>query len=127
MSEPVIRVEDLHKSYDAVEALRGVSFEVNAGEVFGLLGPNGAGKTSTIEILEGLRARAMDGPREAPEHVEERLRTAFRRQSRRRNLVTWVPSLSVAAAAVIALLLWIHNERPKSVAAPAAVTAQRAV
>ena len=56
MSEPVIRVEDLHKSYDAVEALRGVSFEVNAGEVFGLLGPNGAGKTSTIEILEGLRS-----------------------------------------------------------------------
>ena len=55
MTEPVIRVEDLYKSYDTVEALRGVSFEVHAGEVFGLLGPNGAGKTSTIEILEGLR------------------------------------------------------------------------
>jgi ABC-2 type transport system ATP-binding protein len=57
MSEPVIRVDDLHKTYGTVEALRGVSFEVNAGEVFGLLGPNGAGKTSTIEILEGLRAQ----------------------------------------------------------------------
>ncbi len=57
MSESVIRVEDLYKSYGDVEALRGVSFEVHAGEVFGLLGPNGAGKTSTIEILEGLRTQ----------------------------------------------------------------------
>ena len=55
MSDAVIQVEDLHKSYGDVQALRGVSFEVQAGEVFGLLGPNGAGKTSTIEILEGMR------------------------------------------------------------------------
>lgn len=55
MSEPVIQVENLHKSYDAVQALRGVSFAVEQGEVFGLLGPNGAGKTTTIEILEGMR------------------------------------------------------------------------
>jgi ABC-2 type transport system ATP-binding protein len=52
---PVIRVEGLYKNYGAVEALRGVSFEVEEGEVFGLLGPNGAGKTSTVEILEGMR------------------------------------------------------------------------
>jgi ABC-2 type transport system ATP-binding protein len=51
----VIQVRDLKKSYGDVVALRGVSFEVAAGEVFGLLGPNGAGKTTTIEILEGLR------------------------------------------------------------------------
>jgi ABC-2 type transport system ATP-binding protein len=55
VGEPVIQVEGLYKSYGAVEALRGVSFEVEAGEVFGLLGPNGAGKTSTVEILEGMR------------------------------------------------------------------------
>ena len=55
MPEPVIRVENLVKRYGEVEAVRGVSFSVNEGEVFGLLGPNGAGKTSTIEILEGLR------------------------------------------------------------------------
>lgn len=55
MAEAVIRVENLHKSYGAVQAVRGVSFAVERGEVFGLLGPNGAGKTSTVEILEGLR------------------------------------------------------------------------
>ena len=55
MAEPIIQVEDLYKSYGAVEAVRGVSFAVNEGEVFGLLGPNGAGKTSTVEILEGMR------------------------------------------------------------------------
>ncbi len=55
MSNPIIQVEDLVKSYGDVQAVRGVSFSVEQGEVFGLLGPNGAGKTSTVEILEGLR------------------------------------------------------------------------
>ena len=55
VGEPVIQVEGLFKNYDAVEALRGVSFCVEEGEVFGLLGPNGAGKTTTVEILEGMR------------------------------------------------------------------------
>lgn len=55
MSAPIIEVHNLTKHYGPVQALRGVSFEVQEGEVFGLLGPNGAGKTSTVEILEGLR------------------------------------------------------------------------
>ena len=55
MAEPIIQAEDLYKNYDAVTALRGVSFAVEQGEVFGLLGPNGAGKTTTVEILEGMR------------------------------------------------------------------------
>jgi ABC-2 type transport system ATP-binding protein len=52
-----ITVSDLHKSYGAYEAVRGIGFEIEAGEVFGLLGPNGAGKTTTVEILEGYRTR----------------------------------------------------------------------
>ena len=51
---PAVAVRDLRKSYGAVEAVRGISFAIHAGECFGLLGPNGAGKTTTVEILEGL-------------------------------------------------------------------------
>jgi ABC-2 type transport system ATP-binding protein len=57
MPASVIEVSNLEKAYGSVQALRGVSFAVAEGEVFGLLGPNGAGKTSTVEILEGLRKR----------------------------------------------------------------------
>jgi len=52
-----IAVQELRKTYGGVEAVRDVSFAVEAGEVFGLLGPNGAGKTTTVEILEGYRPR----------------------------------------------------------------------
>ena len=53
-----ISVRDLRKTYRGRDAVRGVSFDVAPGEVFGFLGPNGAGKTTTIEILEGYRARS---------------------------------------------------------------------
>ena len=52
-----VAVNDLRKSYKELQALRGVSFEIAEGEIFGLLGPNGAGKTTTVEILEGYRKR----------------------------------------------------------------------
>lgn len=53
----VIEVDDLHKSYGGVHAVRGVSLSIDEGEVYALLGPNGAGKSTTIEILEGHRDR----------------------------------------------------------------------
>src|SRR3954462_8899256 len=53
-----IEVNELRKSYDGFEAVRGIDFRVERGEVFGLLGPNGAGKTTTVEILEGYRDRS---------------------------------------------------------------------
>jgi ABC-2 type transport system ATP-binding protein len=52
-----IEVDGLRKSYRGNEAVRGISFTIPEGEVFGLLGPNGAGKTTTVEILEGYRRR----------------------------------------------------------------------
>ena len=75
-----IAVRDLRKSYGALEAVGGIDFEVQRGEVFGLLGPNGAGKTTTVEILEGLRS-ADDGTaivagvdvRKDPNGVKERI------------------------------------------------------
>ena len=58
MSEPVISVTGLRKSYGDFEAVRGLDLEVRSGEVFAFLGPNGAGKTTTAEILEGYRDRS---------------------------------------------------------------------
>src|SRR5689334_16445563 len=76
----VIRVRDLRVTYGAVEAVRGVSFEIVQGEVFGLLGPNGAGKTTILETLEGLRpiqhgSIAVDGidPAVDPRAVQRRI------------------------------------------------------
>ena len=74
---PVIEVTNLRKSYRGNEAVRDVSFSVEAGEIFGILGPNGAGKTTTVECLAGLR-RADDGRIRVlgldPQHDREQLR-----------------------------------------------------
>jgi ABC-2 type transport system ATP-binding protein len=55
MPKAIVKVNDLHKSYDKQEVVRGISFEVQKGEIFGILGPNGAGKTTTLEMMEALR------------------------------------------------------------------------
>ncbi|MGI9097767.1 MAG: ATP-binding cassette domain-containing protein [Solirubrobacteraceae bacterium] len=55
--EAAIEVDGLRKSYSGVEAVRGLSLQVQRGEIFAFLGPNGAGKTTTVEILEGFRRR----------------------------------------------------------------------
>jgi ABC-2 type transport system ATP-binding protein len=74
---PAIVVEGLRKHYGDFEAVRGISFTVPRGVVFGLLGPNGAGKTTTVEILEGHRRRSAGTVSvlgEDPEHGGRRLR-----------------------------------------------------
>ncbi len=77
-------VRDLSKRYGGVEAVRGVSFEIQAGEIFGLLGPNGAGKTTTLECLVGLRepdAGALEvcglDARTQPREVKQRIGVAL--------------------------------------------------
>ncbi len=57
MQKPIIQVKDLHKDYGDFKAVKGISFDVFEGEIFGLLGPNGAGKSTTLEIIETLREK----------------------------------------------------------------------
>ncbi len=81
-------VRDLRKSYAGVEAVRGVSFDIAAGEIFGLLGPNGAGKTTTVECLIGLREPdggelevcGLDARRQ-PQEVKQRIGVALQSTS----------------------------------------------
>ena len=53
----IISVKNLKKNYGSFEAVKGISFDVMEGEIFGLLGPNGAGKSTTLEIIETLREK----------------------------------------------------------------------
>jgi ABC-2 type transport system ATP-binding protein len=57
MQKTIISVKDLKKNYGSFEAVKGISFDVYEGEIFGLLGPNGAGKSTTLEIIETLREK----------------------------------------------------------------------
>ncbi|AXY73150.1 ABC transporter ATP-binding protein [Paraflavitalea soli] len=57
MSQVIISVRNLVKKYGQFEAVKGISFDVQEGEIFGLLGPNGAGKSTTLEIIETLREK----------------------------------------------------------------------
>lgn len=58
-TKPILEVRDLQKSYGGKKVVRGISFAVKPGEIFGILGPNGAGKTTTLEMIEALRT--IDG------------------------------------------------------------------
>ncbi|SVA46235.1 uncharacterized protein METZ01_LOCUS99089 [marine metagenome] len=80
MIEPVIEVRDLRKSYGDLQAIRGIDFAINRGEVFALLGPNGAGKTTIMEILEGYIQRTSGrvsvlgcDPESSPEDLRSRV------------------------------------------------------
>src|ERR1700761_952036 len=55
MPDAILKVKDLKKVYDGKPVVKGISFEVEKGEIFGILGPNGAGKTTTLEMIETLR------------------------------------------------------------------------
>lgn len=55
MSRPIVKVTKLQKTYGDKQVVKGISFEVQKGEIFGILGPNGAGKTTTLEMLEAMR------------------------------------------------------------------------
>jgi ABC-2 type transport system ATP-binding protein len=98
-----VAVRDLRKSYGDLEALRGIEFTIEAGEVFGLLGPNGAGKTTTVEILEGYRQRDAGSvevlgvdPQAATPAWRERVGVVLQSSSLYMNL-TVVESLGVFA------------------------------
>jgi ABC-2 type transport system ATP-binding protein len=80
LSESVISIRGLRKSYGDAEAVRGIDLEVKRGEVFAFLGPNGAGKTTTVEILEGYRKRSAgevsvlgEDPEHGDRHWRERI------------------------------------------------------
>jgi ABC-2 type transport system ATP-binding protein len=111
MSSAIV-VKDLHKTYNGVEALRGVSFDVAVGEVFGLLGPNGAGKTTTVEILEGYRRRDAGeasvlgyDPGDAPRALREQIGVVLQHSE-------FAPTLSVRE---VHRMFAGYYERPRNV------------
>jgi ABC-2 type transport system ATP-binding protein len=112
-ASPAIRVDTLRTTYGGYEALRGISFEIQQGEVFGLLGPNGAGKTTTVEILEGYRrpdggevAVLGENPQRATRGWRERIGVVLQSSSLYPNL-TVEESLSLFAG---------YYSRPRDVA-----------
>lgn len=55
MNKPILKIKNLQKTYGDKQVVKGISFEVEKGEIFGILGPNGAGKTTTLEMIEAMR------------------------------------------------------------------------
>jgi ABC-type uncharacterized transport system, ATPase component len=81
MTDVILSVEGLKKSYDDVIAVDGLDFSIEAGQCFGLLGPNGAGKTTTLQMLEGMESPTSGsvtyrgGP--LPQDYQERIGIQF--------------------------------------------------
>ena len=78
MQDSILQVTNLRKTYGGKEVVKGISFEVQKGEIFGILGPNGAGKTTTLEMIEALRpiddgSVTLDGidVRKHPQKIKE--------------------------------------------------------
>jgi ABC-2 type transport system ATP-binding protein len=108
MSKIIISVKDLHKQYGDFKAVKGISFDVLEGEIFGLLGPNGAGKSTTLEIIETLRIKTSgqvivdglnldDSPNEIKKIIGVQLQTSG-----------YYPGLTLVE--LIALFAGLYNE-----------------
>lgn len=108
MKKPIIQVTDLHKKYGDFEAVKGISFEVYEGEIFGLLGPNGAGKSTTLEIIETLREKTsgtvvVDGLNldDSPNEIKKRIGVQLQTSG-------YYPSLNLTE--LIVLFAGLYNE-----------------
>ncbi|MES2371349.1 MAG: ABC transporter ATP-binding protein [Bacteroidota bacterium] len=108
MNKIIISVKDLHKQYGDFKAVKGISFDVMEGEIFGLLGPNGAGKSTTLEIIETLRIKTSgevivnglnldDSPNEIKKIIGVQLQTSG-----------YYPGLTLTE--LIALFAGLYNE-----------------
>ena len=108
MQRIIIEVKNLHKKYGDFAAIKGISFDVLEGEIFGLLGPNGAGKSTTLEIIETLRSKTSgqvivdglnldDSPNEIKKIIGVQLQTSG-----------YYPSLSLLE--LIVLFAGLYNE-----------------
>ena len=102
----VISARDLHKSYGTTQAVNGISFDVERGEIFGLLGPNGAGKTTTVECLQGLRhpdagtVRVLGlNPRHDLHQIKRRIGSQLQQSALPERIRVW-EALDLFAAAV---------------------------
>src|SRR6201989_586934 len=101
MNKSIIQVKDLRKNYGDFEAVKGISFDVMEGEIFGLLGPNGAGKSTTLEIIETLRQKTsgevwVDGLNldESPNEIKKIIGVQL-------QISGYYPSLNVTALIVM--------------------------
>src|SRR5688572_11645232 len=96
MSDIVVQVDRIRKTYGSLTAVDGVSFEVRRGEIFGLIGPNGAGKTTTLECVEGLRRadsgsiRVLDAdPIRDRRHVQARIGVQLQAAQLQKRIKVW--------------------------------------